>query len=160
MSKITLDDTDRKILRFLVKNARMPFLEIARECGISGAAIHQRIKKLEDAGVIRGSHMSVDPRMLGFDICAFVNIRLRDNSYSAALNERLKTIPEIVECHTITGNYTVMVKLYCVDNNHLMNTLNAIRTVPSIATETYISLDESFKREPPIDCLDKINFIK
>lgn len=157
MSKIILDATDRRILRFLVKNARMPFLEIARECGISGAAIHQRIKKLEDAGVIQGSHLVVAPRTLGFDICAFVNIRLRDNSQSTALNEKLKSIPEIVECHTITGNYNVMVKLYCVNNDHLMSTLNAIRTVPGIATETYISLDESFKREPPIETLDKID---
>ena len=69
--KVTLDSTDRKILKFLVKNARMPYLEIARECGISGAAIHQRINKLEDWGVIMGSRMMVNPKMLGFDVCAF-----------------------------------------------------------------------------------------
>ena len=68
-SKVVLDATDRKILKFLVKNARMPYLEIARECGISGAAIHQRIKKLEESGIIMGSRMIVNPKMLGFDVC-------------------------------------------------------------------------------------------
>ena len=90
MSKITLDAIDRKILRFLVKNARMPYLEIARACGISGAAIHQRIKKLEETGVILGSRMIVNPRKLGFDICAFVNIRIKDLSISMTLAEKMR----------------------------------------------------------------------
>ena len=78
MKTISLDAIDRKILKYLVKNARMPFLEIARECGISGAAIHQRIHKLTEAGVILGSYMVVDPKMLGFDVCAHINISLKD----------------------------------------------------------------------------------
>ena len=72
MQNVTLDAIDRKILKFLIKNARMPFLEIARECGISGAAIHQRIRKLDEAGVILGSRLTVDPKTLGFDVCAFI----------------------------------------------------------------------------------------
>jgi Lrp/AsnC family transcriptional regulator for asnA, asnC and gidA len=156
MSKIVLDATDRKILKFLIRNARMPFLEIARECGISGAAIHQRIKKLEDSGVILGSRMIVNPRILGFDVCAFVNIRIKDYTNDTSMVEKLKSIPEVVECHLITGNYTAMVKLYCVDNEHLMNTLSAIRNMlPGVNTETFISLNESFQREPYIDSLDK-----
>lgn len=157
MTKIVLDDTDRKILKFLVKNARMPYLEIARECNISGAAIHQRIKKLEDSGVILGSRMTVNPKMLGFDVCAFISIRIQDPTMSVAVAEKMKNIPEVVEFHFITGTYNAMLKLYCVDNDHLMRTIfDGILGVKGISTtQTYISLNEAFQREPHIDYLDK-----
>ena len=153
MNKVVVDGIDRKILKFLIKNARMPYLEIARECGVSGAAIHQRIKKLEDAGVIMGSRMVVDPKKLGFDVCAFISIRISDNSLQMQTVEKLKHIPEIVECHFITGTYNVMVKLYCIDNDHLMNTIfDGILSIPGISsTQTYISLNEPFTRQVYID---------
>ncbi len=157
-SKVALDATDRKILRFLVKNARMPYLEIARECGISGAAIHQRIKKLEDSGVILGSRMMVNPKMLGFDVCAFISIRIQDPIMSAAVAEKMKSIPEVVEFHFITGTYNAMLKLYCIDNDHLMRTIfDGILRVQGVSTtQTYISLSEAFQREPHIEYLDKL----
>lgn len=156
MAKKTLDATDRKILRFLIKNARMPYLEIARECGISGAAIHQRIKKLEDMGVIMGSRLVVAPKSLGFDVCAFISIRVSDVKRQQDTVEQLRKIPEIVECHYITGSYNLMVKLYCVDNEHLMRTIfDHILQVQGVSsTQTYISLNESFQREIHVDCLD------
>lgn len=155
MSKVQVDAIDRKILRFLIKNARTPFLEIARECGISGAAIHQRIKKLEDSGIILGSRLTVDPKKLGFDVCAFISIRISDPQLQLQTVEKLKHIPEIVECHFITGTYNVMVKLYCLDNDHLMKTIfDGILSIPGISsTQTYISLDEPFSREVFIDKL-------
>ncbi len=155
MGKTSLDAVDRKILKFLVKNARMPYLEIARECGISGAAIHQRIKKLEDAGVILGSRMTVDPKKLGLDVCAFISIRIQDPIMSITVVEKLKNIPEIAECHFVTGTYNVMVKVYCLDNDHLMRTIfdGILRTQGVATTQTYISLTESFQREPYIDCI-------
>lgn len=154
--KPLFDEIDRKILKFLIGNARMPFLEIARECGISGAAIHQRIKKLEDSGVILGSRLIVDPKKMGFDVCAFISIRIQDPQLQLTTVEELKRIPEIVECHFITGTYNVMVKLYCVDNDHLMKTIfNCILPVPGVSTtQTYISLNEAFQRQVHIDCLD------
>lgn len=76
MSKYQIDATDQKILAFLVKNARMPFLEIARECGVSGAAIHQRVKKMESLGIITGSRLLVKPQTLGLSVCAFVGMQL------------------------------------------------------------------------------------
>jgi Lrp/AsnC family transcriptional regulator for asnA, asnC and gidA len=157
MAKTTLDATDKKILRFLIKNARTPFLEIARECGISGAAIHQRIKKLEDMGVIQGSRLVVAPKSLGFDVCAFISIRVSDITRQQDTVEHLKGIPEIVECHYITGAYNLMVKLYCIDNEHLMRTIfdNILRIPGVTKTQTYISLNEAFSREPHIDYLDK-----
>ncbi len=155
MAKTMLDSTDRRILLFLIKNARTPFLEIARECGISGAAIHQRIKKLEDMGVIQGSRLTVEPKSLGFDVCAFINIKVSDIKRQQDTVDHLKHIPEIVECHYMTGAFNLMVKLYCLDNEHLMNTIyNKILQVPGVSeTETYVSLIEAFSREIYIDIL-------
>lgn len=153
MSKIYLDEIDRRILRFLINNARMPYLEIARECGISGAAIHQRIKKLEEQKVILGAHTMVDPKKQGMDVCAFVNLKIQDPMLSLSIAEKIKQIPEVVECHFITGTYAVMLKLYCKDNEHLMHTIfdGILRVQGVTSTQTYISLNESFKREPNLD---------
>ncbi|MDE6711074.1 MAG: winged helix-turn-helix transcriptional regulator [Alistipes sp.] len=156
MSKATLDAIDRKILKYLIKNARMPFLEIARECGISGAAIHQRIRKLQDQGVILGSRLIVDPKMMGFDVCAYINITLKDPQLLKPTVENLKELPEIVECHFVTGKGNILVKLYCVDNEHLMQTLfEGILRIQGIATtETTISLEESFQRQVNVDFIE------
>ena len=137
MAKTALDAIDRKILKYLIKNARMPFLEIARECGISGAAIHQRIRKLDESGVILGSRLIVDPKMMGFDVCAHISITLK--------------------AHFITGKGNILVKLYCVDNEHLMRTIfDGILRIQGIATtETNISLQEVFQREVNIDFIDE-----
>ena len=156
MSKATLDAIDGKILQYLVRNARMPFLEIARECGISGAAIHQRIRKLHDSGVILGSRLIVDPKMLGFDVCALIGICVQDPMYMMQTMEKLKEIPEIVECHFTTGPYTMLTKVYARDNEHLMDLLNnKMQEIPGVtATETLISLEQSIKKEIPI-CPEK-----
>ncbi len=155
--KTTLDAIDRKILKYLVKNARMPFLEIARECGISGAAIHQRIRKLDEAGVILGSCLQVDPKMLGFDVCAHINITLNDPQLLKQTVAHLKEIPEIVECHFITGSGNILVKLYCVDNEHLMRTIfdSILRIKGVTATETNISLQEVFNRQVNVDFIEE-----
>ncbi len=156
MSKAAIDAIDRKILQHLIKNARMPFLEIARECGISGAAIHQRVKKLDEMGVILGSRLEVDPKMLGFDVCALVGIRVSDPSHYQTTVETLKGIPEIVECHFITGEYNMMLKVYCLDNEHLMRTLfEKILPIDGVLkTETFISLVESFNRQIDVKYLE------
>lgn len=149
MIQYKIDQTDQKILSFLVQNARMPFLEIARECGVSGAAIHQRVKRLEANGVITGSRLLVKPQALGLNICAFVSITLSEaNKYSEVV-EALKEIPEVVECHFVTGKYALLVKLYCLDNDHLMQILlNTIQKIPYIqATDTMIALDEAIDRQ-------------
>ena len=165
MAKTALDAIDRKILKYLIKNARMPFLEIARECGISGAAIHQRIRKLDESGVILGSRLIVDPKMMGFDVCAHISITLKDPQLLKQTVEELRKIPEIVEAHFITGKGNILVKLYCVDNEHLMRTIfdgilrtifDGILRIQGIATtETNISLQEVFQREVNIDFIDE-----
>lgn len=149
MPKASIDAIDRKILEYLIHNARMPFLEIARECGISGAAIHQRVKKLDEMGVIKGSRLEVDPKSLGFDVCAIVGIRIAELKMSSSTVEALTNVPEVVECHFITGEYNMMMKMYCIDNEHLMHTLfDKILPIPGvIKTETFISLMEAFSRQ-------------
>ena len=149
MANYQIDAIDRKILSYLVNNARMPFLEIARECGISGAAIHQRVHKMESNGVITGSRMVVKPGALGLNVCAFISVNLsEDNKYSDVV-AALKHIPEIVECHFVTGKAALFLKVYCFDNEHLMSILlNTIQRIPYIqSTDTMISLDQSFERE-------------
>lgn len=149
MAKYSIDSIDQKILTHLINNARMPFLEIARECGISGAAIHQRVKKLEDAGIITGSRLEIDPKALGNDVCAYVGIQISQSNFYNSVIESLKMIPEIVECHFITGKYSIFIKLYCRDNEHLMNIIiNIIQEISGVSqTETFLSLDQSFERQ-------------
>ena len=149
MANYHIDATDYKILGFLIKNARMPFLEIARECGVSGAAIHQRVKRLEANGVISGSRLLVKPQALGLNVCAFVSISLSEASKYNEVVSHLKKIPEIVECHFVTGKYTLLVKIYCSDNDHLMAVLlNQMQKIPYIqATDTMIALDETIDRQ-------------
>ena len=147
-----IDELDKKILEMLSQNARIPFKDVAVECGVSRAAIHQRVQRLMDEGVIVGSGFHINPKMLGFRTCTYVGLSLSKGSmYKEAVKE-LKNIPEIIECHFTTGPYTILVKLYSRDNEHLMDLLNSrIQEIPGVrATETLISLDQSIKKEIPI----------
>ena len=152
MPKYQIDATDQKILSFLVNNARMPFLEIARECGVSGAAIHQRVKKMENLGIITGSRLLVKPQSIGLNVCAFVAISIAQANRYQEVIDAIKKIPEVVECHFTTGPYTMLVKLYARDNEQLMSLLNdQLQGIPGVvATETLISLEQSIKREIPV----------
>ena len=144
-----IDGIDKIILKHLMDNARTPILGIAREIGISGAAIHQRLRKLESGGLIAGSKFIINPKVLGYKTLAFVGIFLDAASkYSAAI-KRLKEIPEVIESHYTTGNYAIFIKILCKDNEHLMNLLNQeIQSIKGVArTETFISLDQQIERQ-------------
>ena len=147
-----IDRLDKKILSILSKNARMPFKDVAAECNVSRAAIHQRVQHLTEDGVITGSKFDVDPKSLGFSTCTYVGITLEKGSMYKSVVEQLEHIPEIVECHFTTGPYTMLVKLYAKDNEQLMDLLNnQMQEIPGVvATETLISLQQSIKREIPI----------
>ena len=144
-----IDGIDKIILKNLMKDARIPILSIAREVGISGAAIHQRLRKLEKSGLLEGSKFIVNPKVLGYKTLAFVGIFLDTSStYKDALN-RLKKIDEVIESHYTTGNYAIFVKLLCRDNEHLMQVLNKqIQAIKGVSrTETFISLDQQIDRQ-------------
>lgn len=152
-----IDNLDKKILSILSKNARIPFKDVAAECNVSRAAIHQRVQHLVDAGVIMGSGFDVNPKSLGYSTCTYVGITLERGSMYKDVVERLHHIPEIVECHFTTGPYTMMVKLYARDNEQLMHLLNGrLQDIPGVvATETLISLEQSIKRDIPVSFEEK-----
>ena len=144
-----IDGIDKIILKNLIADARTPILSIAREVGISGAAIHQRLRKLEASGLIIGSKFVLNPKVLGYKTLAFVGVFLDAASkYSAAIN-RLKEIPEVIESHYTTGNYAIFIKILCRDNEHLMKLLNKeIQSIKGVArTETFIFLDQQIDRQ-------------
>lgn len=147
-----IDALDKKILSILSKNARMPFKDVAAECGVSRAAIHQRVQRLIEIGVILGSAFNINPKALGYNTCTYVGITLeRGNMYREVAKE-IALIPEIVECHYTTGSYTMLVKLYARDNEQLMELLNdKLQNIKGVvSTETLISLEQSIKREIPV----------
>ncbi|MDE5784877.1 MAG: Lrp/AsnC ligand binding domain-containing protein [Prevotella sp.] len=147
-----IDNLDKKILSILSKNARIPFKDVAAECNVSRAAIHQRVQRLIEMGVITGSGFDVSPKSLGYHTCTYVGITLERGSMYKNVVKRLELIPEIVECHFTTGPYTMLVRLYARDNEQLMHLLNGqLQEIPGVtATETLISLEQSIKREIPV----------
>jgi len=147
-----IDKLDRKILSILSQNARIPFKDVAAECGVSRAAIHQRVQHLIENGVIIGSGFHVNPKSLGYTTCTYVGLTLERGSTYRDVVERISTIPEVIECHFTTGSYTMLVKLFAKDNEQLMDLLNnKIQSIPGVvSTETLISLEQSIKREIPI----------
>jgi Lrp/AsnC family transcriptional regulator, regulator for asnA, asnC and gidA len=150
---LQIDNLDKKILTMISKNARTPFLEIARECDVSGAAIHQRIQRLMKIGVITGSEFIISPQKVGYSTCAYMGIFLEKASLYQTVVKQLAQIPEIVECHYTTGTYSIFIKIYAKDNNHLKQVINdRLQSIEGISrTETFISLEESIKRQVPLD---------
>ena len=153
-----IDNLDKKILSILSKNARIPFKDVAAECGVSRAAIHQRVQHLMENGVITGSGFDVNPKSLGYSTCTYVGLNLERGSMYKKVVERLEDSPEVVECHFTTGPYTMLVKAYACDNEQLMDLLNnRLQTMPGVvSTETLISLEQSIKREIPVHTEDKV----
>ena len=147
-----IDNLDKKILDIIMKNARIPSKDVAVECGVSRAAIHQRIQRMIDVGVISGSGYVVNPKTLGYTTCTFIGLTLERGSMYKTVVPELEKIPEVVEVHFTTGSYTMMIKLYARDNQHLMELLNGrIQHIPGVmATETLISLEQSLIRQVPI----------
>lgn len=146
------DNLDLKILDIISKDARTSLSEVAEACGVSRAVVHQRVGKMMEKGVILGSGYWVNPKSVGYSTCTYVGINLERGSMYNDVVESLRRIPEIVECHFTTGNYTMLIKLYAHDNEHLMNLLNnRIQQIPGVtSTETLISLDQSIARQLPI----------
>ena len=144
-----IDGIDKRIILELSNNSRTPILEISRKIGISGAAIHQRIRKLEDSGLISGHHLKLNPKVLGYSTLAFVGVYFDKAERNSNAIKSMKNIPEILECHYTTGNWSILIKILCKDNEHLMNLLNTkIQTISGVSrTETFISLNQQINRQ-------------
>ena len=147
--QVEIDGIDKEILRDLMHDARKPILQIAHKIGISGAAIHQRLRKLENAGVISGSKFTVNNKVLGYSTMAFVGIYLDKAARNPEIVKELKKIPEVLECHYTTGNWSILIKILCRDNEHLMQLHNSkVQAIEGVSrTETFISLDQQIDRQ-------------
>jgi Lrp/AsnC family transcriptional regulator for asnA, asnC and gidA len=148
-NELKIDGIDKVILKHLMKDARTPILSIAREIGISGAAIHQRLRKLENSGLIKGSKFHINQKVLGYETLAFVGVYLDSASRYVTVLNQFKDIPEIIESHYTTGNWSMLLKIVCKNNEHLMTILNQkIQLIKGVArTETFISLDQQISRQ-------------
>jgi len=144
-----IDGIDKKIIRSLVKDARMPILSIAREVGISGAAIHQRLRKLEKSKLIDGYQMILNPKALGYNTIAFVGVFLDNSAVLVSVIKRLKEVVEVVETHYTTGDFSIFIKVMCKDNEDLLYLLDTkIKVIKGVSKfETFISLKSHIDRQ-------------
>ena len=149
---VKIDSLDLKIMSIISKDARVPLSDVAEVCKVSRAVVHQRVGKLVEKGAILGSGYKFNPKMIGYSTCTYVGINLERGSMYNDVVRALEEIPEIVECHYTTGSYTMLIKLYAYDNEHLMALLNNhIQQIPGvISTETLIPLEQSISRQLPI----------
>lgn len=146
-----LDGLDEQILRMIAGNARIPFLEVARACNVSGAAIHQRIQKLTNLGILKGSEFIIDLEKIGYETCAYIGINLKDPESFQKVMKALEKIPEVVECHFTTGKYDMFIKIYAMNNRHLLSIIHdKLQPLGLARTETLISFNEAIKRQMPI----------
>lgn len=143
-----LDALDKKIIHMLMDNAKTSLAHISKNIGISTTAVHQRIKKLETAGVIENDISFLNPRKIGYKVVSYIGVFMDQPSHYQDLVKSLNDINEIVEAHYTTGNYTVFLKVLCIDNDHLMQILNKIQKQKGVTrTETFISLEQSINRQ-------------
>ena len=142
-----LDALDRKILELVIADARVPFLEVARACNVSGAAIHQRIQKLTTLGILKGSQFNIDPEKIGYETCAYIGLFLKDPERFDEVVEELRKIPEVVECHYTTGGFDMFIKIYAYNNHHLLNVIHdKLQPLGLSRSETIISFNEAIHR--------------
>ena len=146
-----LDKLDKQILRLIAGDARIPFLEVARACNVSGAAIHQRIQKLTQCGILKGSQFVIDPEKIGYETCAYIGLNLKNPENFDLVVEELKKIPEAVECHYTTGDFDMFIKIYALNNHHLLNIIHdKLQPLGLSRSETIISFNSAIDRQLPI----------
>ena len=147
MGHHSLDALDKKILRLIADDARIPFLEVARVCNVSGAAIHQRIQKLTNLGILKGSRFIIDPEKIGYETCAYIGLFLKFDF----VVEELRKMPEVVECHYTTGGFDMFIKIYALNNHHLLEIIHdKLQPLGLSRSETIISFNAAINRQLPI----------
>ena len=146
-----LDNLDKQILRMIAEDARVPFLEVARACDVSGAAIHQRIQKLTSMGVLKGSQFIINPEKIGYETCAYIGLNLRNPEKFDDVMVEPQKIPEVTECHYTTGNFDMFIKIYAKNNHHLLNIIHdKLQPLGLASSETLISFNTVFDRQLPV----------
>lgn len=151
-----LDQLDEKILKLIVQNARVPFLEVARECGVSGAAIHQRVQRLINLGIIKGSEFILDAEKIGYETCAYVGIFLTTPASFDNVVKELEKIPEVVECYYTTGQYDLLIKVFAKNNKDLLRIIHSeLQPLGLSRTETLMCFKDAFRKKLPIEFKEK-----
>lgn len=151
MANQKLDNLDKQILRMIAKDARVAFLEVARACNVSGAAIHQRIQKLTNMGVLKGSEFIIDPEKIGYETCAFIGLNLKNPEDFDKVVDELKRIPEVTECHYTTGNFDMFIKIYALNNHHLLTIIHdKLQPLGLSSSQTLISFHSAFEHQLPV----------
>lgn len=147
-AQIEIDNLDSKILTILAKDAKFSYAEIGKMLFVSPATVHIRVKKLTDAKLIKAVRAELNYDALGFDITAFLGIYLEKSHMYESVKAELKKIPEVVDAHYTTGNYSIFAKIICRDTEHLRDVLaKKLQAIKGIQrTETFISLEETFSR--------------
>ena len=151
MAHHNLDLLDKKILRLIAGDARIPFFFFFCSCNGSGAAIHQRVQKLTNLGILKGSQFIVDPEKVGYETCAYIGLYLQNPAKFDDVVEELKKIPEVVECHYTTGGFDMFIKIYARNNHHLLNIIHdKLQPLGLSRSETVISFNAAINRQIPI----------
>lgn len=151
MGRQQIDKLDEQILKMIAYDARIPFLEVARACNVSGAAIHQRIQKLTSMGILKGSQYIIDPESIGYETCAYIGLNLKNPETFEQVIAELEKIPEVVECHYTTGKYDMFIKIYARNNGHLLDVIHEkLQPLGLSRTETLISFHEAMNRQMAI----------
>ena len=151
MNRMYFDNLDLSILTSLSTNARTPYLEIARDNGVSGAAVHQRVQRLMANKVINGSHCNIEPSAVGFTVVAYLGINALPGTDVENLAVELSKIEEITECHIVSGRFDIIAKLYARDNHDMLTIIRErTRQLEIASTETLVSFREAFVRPIPV----------
>ncbi|MEO5593734.1 MAG: Lrp/AsnC ligand binding domain-containing protein [Chitinophagaceae bacterium] len=147
-AKLNLDKLDLQIIQEMMENAGISYADLGKKLFVSGGTIHVRIKKLQDAGIVKGTRLNVDIKQLGYDVIAFIGIYLEKSSMYDFVAKELRSIPQIVRLNYTTGNYSMFAEIVCKDINQLRYVLHdELQKIKGIErTETFISLEESFVR--------------
>ena len=158
MAKQVLDSLDRQILKLISQDARIPFLEVARACNVSGAAIHQRVAKLTNLGIIKGSQFVIDPEKIGYETCAYMGLFLKEPEKFDQVVEELKKIPEVVECHYTTGGFDMFIKIYAVNNHHHLEIIHdKLQPLGLSRSETIISFNAAIDRQLSLKDIQQVS---
>jgi Lrp/AsnC family transcriptional regulator for asnA, asnC and gidA len=147
-TKLNLDKLDMQIIQHMIESSDVSYAELGKKLFVSGGTVHVRIKKLQDAGIVKGYKLNVDFKKLGYDVIAFIGIYLEKSSLYDSVAKELQKIKEIVRLNYTTGNYSMFAEIVCKDIEQLRFVLHdELQKIKGIErTETFISLEESFKR--------------
>ncbi|WP_066218011.1 Lrp/AsnC family transcriptional regulator [Formosa haliotis] len=144
MAKFKLDEIDHQILDMLIDNTRVPFTDIAKKLLISAGTVHVRVKKMEDAGIIQGSSLTLDYKKLGYSFIAYIGVYLNNTSQTTFVLERINELPFVTVAHITTGKFNIFCKIRARNTAHAKDVIFMIDDIEGVyRTETMISLEES-----------------